>query len=170
IRNPTVMHKATAEVRHAFAAAGAVSEDALGELRYLQLVIRETLRLHPPLPLLLPRECAIGRDERYWPGGSPEEFRPERFDDGEATAAVDFRGADFELLPFGGGRRMCPGMAFGLANVELPLSSLLFHFDWEVPGMADPTKLDMTEAFGITSRRKENLHLRPLLRVSVPGV
>uniref|UniRef100_A0A0E0ACD0 Cytochrome P450 n=1 Tax=Oryza glumipatula TaxID=40148 RepID=A0A0E0ACD0_9ORYZ len=168
IRNPTAMHKVTAEVRRAFATAGAVSEDALGELPYLHLVIRETLRLHPPLPLLLPRECrepcrvlgydvtrgtqvlvnawAIGRDERYWPGGSPEEFRPERFEDGEATAAVDFRGADFEFLPFGAGRRMCPGMAFGLANVELPLASLLFNFDWEVPGLADPAKLDMTEA------------------------
>jgi cytochrome P450 len=192
IRNPTAMHKATAEVRRAFAAAGAVSEDALGELPYLHLVIRETLRLHPPLPLLLPRECrepcrvlgydvprgtqvlvnawAIGRDERCWPGGSPEEFRPERFENGEATAAVDFRGADFEFLPFGAGRRMCPGMAFGLANVELPLASLLFHFDWEVPGLADPAKLDMTEAFGITARRKADLHLRPCLLVSVPGV
>ncbi|KAF2927757.1 hypothetical protein DAI22_06g228600 [Oryza sativa Japonica Group] len=192
IRNPTAMHKVMAEVRRAFAAAGAVSEDALGELRYLQLVIRETLRLHPPLPLLLPRECrepcrvlgydvtrgtqvlvnawAIGLDERYWPGGSPEEFRPERFEDGEATAAVDFRGTDFEFLPFGAGRRMCPGMAFGLANVELPLASLLFHFDWEVPGLADPAKLDMTEAFGITARRKADLHLRPCLLVSVPGV
>ncbi|KAF0904994.1 hypothetical protein E2562_039335, partial [Oryza meyeriana var. granulata] len=191
IRNPTAMQKATAEVRRAFAGVGAVSEP-LGELQYLHLVIRETLRLHPPLPLLLPRECrepcrvlgydvprgtqvlvnawALGRDERYWPGGSPEEFRPERFDDGEPAAAVDFRGADFELLPFGAGRRMCPGVAFGLANVELPLASLLFHFDWEVPGMADPTEFDMTEAFGITARRKANLLLRPILRVPVPSV
>ncbi|XP_052159507.1 tabersonine 16-hydroxylase 2-like [Oryza glaberrima] len=101
-------------------------------------------------PTVLVNAWAIGHDERYWPGGSPEEFRPERFEDGEATAAVDFRGTDFEFLPFGAGRRMCPGMAFGLANVELPLASLLFHFDWEVPGLADPAKLDMTEAFGIT--------------------
>ncbi|EAZ01827.1 hypothetical protein OsI_23851 [Oryza sativa Indica Group] len=194
IRNPAAMKKATAEVRRDFEAAGAVSESALavGELPYLRLVVRETLRLHPPLPLLLPRECrepcrvlgydvprgaqvlvnawAIGRDERYWPGGSPEEFRPERFGDGEAAAAVDFKGADFELLPFGGGRRMCPGMAFGLANVELPLASLLFHFDWEASGVADPTEFDMTEAFGITARRKANLLLRPILRVPVPGV
>uniref|UniRef100_A0A0E0ACC7 Cytochrome P450 n=1 Tax=Oryza glumipatula TaxID=40148 RepID=A0A0E0ACC7_9ORYZ len=193
IRNPAAMKKATAEVRRDFEAAGAVSESALavGELPYLRLVVRETLRLHPPLPLLLPRECrepcrvlgydvprgaqvlvnawAIGRDERYWPGGSPEEFRPERFGDGEAAAAVDFKGADFELLPFGGGRRMCPGMAFGLANVELPLASLLFHFDWEASGVADPTEFDMTEAFGITARRKANLLLRPILRVPVPG-
>uniref|UniRef100_A0A0E0ACC6 Cytochrome P450 n=1 Tax=Oryza glumipatula TaxID=40148 RepID=A0A0E0ACC6_9ORYZ len=192
IRNPMAMKKATAEVRQAFAAAGVVSEAALSELRYLHLVIKETLRLHPPGPLLLPRECreqckvlgydvprgthvlvnvwAIGRDPRYWPGGSPEEFRPERFGDGEPAAALDFKGTDYELLPFGAGRRMCPGLAFGLANVELPLASLLFHFDWEVPGMADPTKLDMTEAFGIGVRRKADLIIRPILRVPVPGV
>ncbi|XP_015641770.1 dolabradiene monooxygenase [Oryza sativa Japonica Group] len=189
IRNPKAMRKATAEVRRAFAADGVVLESALGKLHYMHLVIRETFRLHTPLPLLLPRECrepcrvlgydvprgtqvlvnvwAIGRDERYWPGGSPEEFRPERFEDGEAAAAVDFRGADFELLPFGAGRRMCPGLAFGLANVELALASLLFHFDWEAPDVADPAEFDMTEGFGITARRKADLPLRPTLRVPV---
>ncbi|VAI81179.1 unnamed protein product [Triticum turgidum subsp. durum] len=89
---------------------------------------------------------------------------------GGSAAGVDFRGADFELLPFGAGRRMCPGMAFGLANVELALASLLLHFDWEAPGVADPAEFDMTEAFGITSRRKAGLLLRPVLRVPVPGV
>nr|CAB3489442.1 unnamed protein product [Digitaria exilis] len=65
---------------------------------------------------------------------------------------------------------MCPGMVFGLANVELPLASLLFHFDWEVPGVADPTKLDMTETFGVTVRRKGGFLLCPILRVPVPYV
>ena len=173
VRNPKAMRRATAEVRGAFGARGAVSEHALGELPYLHLVIRETFRLHTPLPLLLPRQCqeprrvlgydvprgatvlvnvwALGRDERYWPG-DPEAFRPERF---EAEAAgVEFKGADFELLPFGAGRRMCPGMSFGLANVELALASLLFHFDWEAPGVADPAEFDMAEAFGIIARRR----------------
>ncbi|CAN6201013.1 unnamed protein product [Urochloa humidicola] len=196
IRNPKAMRRATAEVRAAFASRGAVAEHALGELRYLHLVIRETFRLHTPLPLLLPRQSgavsggrvlgydvppgatmlvnvwALGRDERYWPGGDAGAFRPERFEDGAGgeVAGVEFKGADFELLPFGAGRRMCPGMAFGLANVELALASLLFHFDWEVPGLDDPAELDMTEAFGITARRKANLLLRPILRVPVPGV
>uniref|UniRef100_A0ACD5ZED0 Uncharacterized protein n=1 Tax=Avena sativa TaxID=4498 RepID=A0ACD5ZED0_AVESA len=192
IKNPRVMAKATAEVRRAFEAGGTVLEQAIGEqLPYLGFVIRETLRLHPPLPLLLPRECreacqvlghgvprgtqvlvnawALGRDERYWPD-APEEFKPERFegDDGAAAAASrDFRGADFELLPFGGGRRICPGIAFGLANVELPLASLLLHFNWDVvSGSAED--FDMTEAFGITARRKANLLLRPVLRVPLP--
>lgn len=190
VRNPKAMRRATAEVREAFAAHGTVHEHALGELRYLHLVIRETFRLHAPVPLLLPRESqeqclvlgydvpagtttlvnvwALGRDERYWPG-DPDAFRPERFEDG--GSAADFKGVDFELLPFGAGRRMCPGISFGLANVELALASLLFHFDWEVPGLSDPTEFDMTEAFGITARRKANLLLRPILRMPVvPGV
>ncbi|KAF7104742.1 hypothetical protein CFC21_105615 [Triticum aestivum] len=194
VKNPKVMKRATTEVRRAFEAGGKVVEQKLGELvPYLHLVIRETFRLHAPVPLLLPRECreepacrvlgydvprgtqvlvnvwALGRDERYWPD-APEEFRPERFEveGGGSAAGVDFRGADFELLPFGAGRRMCPGMAFGLANVELALASLLLHFDWEAPGVANPAEFDMTEAFGITNRRKAGLLLRPILRVPVP--
>jgi cytochrome P450 len=188
IRNSKAMQRATAEVRSVFSAHGTVPEHGLGELRYLHHVIRETLRLHPPAPLLLPRVArepcrvlgydvqpgtavivnawALGRDERYWPG-DPDEFRPERFDE---IGDVDFRGADLQLLPFGAGRRMCPGMLFGLANVELPLANLLFHFDWEVPGVAEPTDFDMTETFGVTVRRKSGLLLRPILRIPVPGV
>lgn len=189
VKNPTVMKKATAEVRRAFESGGTVVEERLGELPYLHLVIRETLRLHTPVPLLLPRECresckvlgfdvprgmqvlinvwALARDKQSWPDAA-EEFWPERFEAGGADAAVDFRGTDFELLPFGAGRRMCPGMAFGLANVELPLASLLLHFDWEVPDIADPAELDMTETFGSTARRKADLLLRPFLRVPTP--
>ncbi|EMS56037.1 Premnaspirodiene oxygenase [Triticum urartu] len=147
IRNPMVMQKVTAEVRRTFEAHGTVAEHALGELPYMHLVIRETLRLHTPLPLLIPRECrescqvlgydvprgtqvlinawALGRDERYWPD-EPEMFRPERFLGKAGTD--DFMGTDFSFLPFGAGRRMCPGIAFGLGSIELALASLLFHF------------------------------------------
>ncbi|KAM0858906.1 hypothetical protein ACQ4PT_047543 [Festuca glaucescens] len=184
------MKMATAEVRRAFKAGGTVVEDRLGEVTYLHLVIRETLRMHAPVPLLLPRECrepckvlgfdvlrgtqvivnawALGRDDRCWPDAT-EEFWPERFQAGADAAAVDFRGTDFELLPYGAGRRMCPGMAFGLAIVELPLASLLLHFDWEAPDYPDLTEFDMTEAFGVTARRKASLLLRPSLRVHVPS-
>ena len=102
----------------------------------------------------------LGRDEQYWPD-APEEFPPERFE-GEA-AAVEFRGTDFSFLPFGAGRRICRGMAFGLANVELALASLLSHFDWEVPAGAE---FDMSESFGLTARPKAKLLLRPVLRGS----
>ncbi|TVU33979.1 hypothetical protein EJB05_15799, partial [Eragrostis curvula] len=187
IRNPRVMQRATAEVRSVFNGHSTVPEQALGELRYLHLVVRETFRLHPPAPFL-PRQqatkpCsvlgydlppgttvlvniwALGRDERYWPG-DPEAFRPERFEDGE----VDFKGANFEFLPFGAGRRMCPGMAFGLAKFELTLANLLFHFDWEAPGLADPADFDMSEVFGVSVRRKAGLLLHPILRIPVPGL
>ncbi|XP_044430949.1 desmethyl-deoxy-podophyllotoxin synthase-like [Triticum aestivum] len=177
MRRPAALRRAQAEVRGVLAGQSRVREEALQELPYLRLVIKETLRLHATVPLLLPRECreprrvlgydvpqgamvlvnawAIGRDAASW-GPDAEEFRPERFEE-ESAAAVDFRGADFELLPFGAGRRMCPGITFGLAVMELALASLLFHFDWELPGGTE--ELDMAEAFGITARRKSDLWL-----------
>ncbi|VAI81168.1 unnamed protein product [Triticum turgidum subsp. durum] len=177
MRNPAALRRAQAEVRGALAGQSRVGEESMHELPYLRRVIKETLRLHAVGPLLLPRECrepsrvlgydvpqgamvlvnawAIGRDEASW-GPDAEEFRPERFEEG-AAAAVDFRGADFELVPFGAGRRICPGITFGLAIIELALASLLFHFDWELPGGTD--ELDMAEAFGITAKRKSDLWL-----------
>ncbi|CAI0398369.1 unnamed protein product [Linum tenue] len=143
------------------------------------MVISEGLRLHPPVPLLLPRENAekatldaydipintkvivnawtINRDSRYWT--EPEKFYPERFMDG----SVDYRGTHFQFIPFGAGRRMCPGMSFSLAIVKLTLASLLFHFRWRVPTEMTREGLDMTECFGAALRRKNALRLIPVL-------
>jgi cytochrome P450 len=108
---------------------------------------------------------ALGGDGTHWEDA--EAFKPERFTEetGAAAAAVDFKGGDFEFIPFGAGRRICPGMALGLANMELVLASLLYHFDWELPGGGRPEGLDMSEESGITIRRKSKLVLRAVQRI-----
>ncbi|KAL0447520.1 UNVERIFIED_CONTAM: Premnaspirodiene oxygenase [Sesamum latifolium] len=172
MRNPRVMAKAQAEVREVFKGSKIIQETDLQKLKYLKLVIRESLRLHPPVPLLprasreerqisgytipakvkvLVNNWAMQRDPEYWT--NPETFEPERFE----NQALDFLGADFQFLPFGTGRRMCPGMTFALANVELPLAQLLYSFNWKLPNGVRAEDLDMIESPGITATRKAAL-------------
>jgi cytochrome P450 len=180
VKNPKVMEEVQAELRRVFDKKGYVDETEMHQLIYLKSVIKETLRLHPTVPLLLPRESrercqingydipaktrvavnvwAIGRDQRYWV--EAESFKPERF----INNPIDFKGTDFEYLPFGAGRRMCPGITFGLPNVELPLAQLLYHFDWKLPNKTKNKDLDMTESFGISLRRKNDLCVIPIIR------
>ncbi|KAK7407753.1 hypothetical protein VNO78_09806 [Psophocarpus tetragonolobus] len=185
IRHPRVMKKAQAEVREVFNMKGRVDEACMDELKYLKSVAKETLRLHPPAPLLLPRECtqtceihgyqipvkskviinawAIGRDPKYW--SEAERFYPERFID----SSIDYKGTNFEYIPFGAGRRICPGSTFGLVNVELALAFLLYHFDWKLPNGLKSEDLDMTELFGTTVDRKYNLYLIPVTSPPLQG-
>ncbi|KAL6619213.1 hypothetical protein ACP70R_034352 [Stipagrostis hirtigluma subsp. patula] len=176
VRNPAAMHKLQREVRAAAgAAAGSGLLGAAAATPYLRAVVKETLRLHPPVPLLLPRECtqdtavlgfhvargtrvfvnawAVGRDPASW--HAPDDFLPDRFLESE----VDFRGGHFQFIPFGAGRRVCPGMQFGLATVELALANLVRLFDWELPDGAAPDELDMSDAPGLTTRRRAPLWL-----------
>ncbi|KAK1615641.1 hypothetical protein QYE76_021158 [Lolium multiflorum] len=108
---------------------------------------------------------AIGRDPAHW--DAPEEFVPERFEEQGGSAGRDFKGTDFEFVPFGAGRRMCPGMAFGLAHIELALAALLFHFDWDLPEGMVREELDMTEAAGITARLRSDLLVIAVPRAQV---
>lgn len=181
-KNPKVMEKAQNEVRQVLQGDIIMANEAsLNNLKYLKLVIKETLRLHPPFPCLVPRKSvercrinsyeipsntrvfinawAIGRDPHYWK--NPETFNPERFED----SSIDFKGTHFELIPFGAGRRICPGIGLGLATVELVLAMLLYHFDWKLPHGGKPEDLDMDESFGITSRRKNDLQVVPVLSI-----
>ncbi|ONK79991.1 uncharacterized protein A4U43_C01F12590 [Asparagus officinalis] len=94
---------------------------------------------------------AMGRDPMYW--DEPEMFRPERFE----GSSVDLKGTNYEFIPFGAGRRICPGILFGLASMELVLANLLFYFEWSLPEGIN--ELDMTEKFGLGARRKYDLIL-----------
>ncbi|XP_031282341.1 cytochrome P450 71D9-like [Pistacia vera] len=175
MKNTRLLEMAEAEVREFFNRKGKINETSIDEMKFLKLVVKETLKLHPYAPLLVPRESsercivngfdipmktrvivnawAIGRDTEYW--NEPGIFNPERF----LNRSVDYKGTNFEFIPFGAGRRVCPGMSFGLTNVELTLAMLLYHFDWKLSNGMKNEDLDMTEVFGITVRRKDDLQL-----------
>ncbi|KAH7524852.1 hypothetical protein FEM48_Zijuj06G0162900 [Ziziphus jujuba var. spinosa] len=158
-----------------------ILESDLESLEYLNMVVKETLRLHPVAPLLLPHasmeDCtvegfhipkeshvifnawAIGRDPLAWT--DPEKFFPERFE----GSSVDLRRRYFQLIPFGSGRRGCPGIQLGLTVVRLVLAQLVHCFDWELPNGMLPTELDMTEEFGITTPRAKHLLAIPTYRL-----
>ncbi|KAG6534954.1 alpha-humulene 10-hydroxylase-like [Zingiber officinale] len=185
VKNPETMEKAQREIREAMRGKNNLEESDISKFGYLKLVIKETLRLHPPGPLLLPRVCtntcevmgyrvpagarvlinafALARDESYW-GADAESFKPERFENG----SVDFRGFNLEFLPFGVGRRICPGMTFGLSAVEVGLAHLLFHFDWKLPHGMKTEDLDMMEISGTSAPRKTPLVVLADLAIPLP--
>ncbi|CAI9106587.1 OLC1v1005775C1 [Oldenlandia corymbosa var. corymbosa] len=183
MKNPEIMKKAQEEVRQVFGPKGYVDEGDFDKLRYMKSVIKETLRVHPPLPLLLPRlnqeRCvingyeipanthitvnawAVNRDPSYWKDA--ESFQPERFL--EENSSIDYKSSlNFDFIPFGGGRRVCAGMHLGVANMELPLAKFLYHFDWVLPNGMKSEELDMTEGPGFTLRRQQDLYLVPSLK------
>ncbi|XP_071724311.1 LOW QUALITY PROTEIN: cytochrome P450 71B2-like [Rutidosis leptorrhynchoides] len=182
VRNPRVLKKAQDEIRNvAGKKARFVKEEEIGSLEYLRMVLKETLRLHPPGPLLVARETmshfkingfdihpktliqinawAIGRDPEYW--NSPEEFIPERFAN---NASIDFKGQHFELLPFGAGRRVCPGIHLATTTMELLLANLLYCFDWKLPRGMKEEDMNMEEAAGqrLDVHKKIPLELVPV--------
>ncbi|KAL6658692.1 hypothetical protein ACP70R_002732 [Stipagrostis hirtigluma subsp. patula] len=186
--NKHVMAKLQEEVRRCTPMAkrlDIVTEEDLNNMPYLKTTVKETLRLHPPVPLLVPHlstaDCeingyfvpsatrimvnawALGRDPMSWE--KPEEFMPERFLDGGSATTVDMKGKDFQFLPFGSGRRVCPGINFGISTVEIMLANLMYHFDWQLPSemAGNGGGIDMTESFGLSLRRREKLLLVPRL-------
>lgn len=108
----------------------------------------------PAKSKVIVNEWALGRDQESW-GVDVESFRPERFE----GSSVDFRGFDFEFIPFGAGRRICPGISFATSLIELALCQLLCDFDWELANGIKPDDLDMTETFGVTCRKRKDLYL-----------
>ncbi|KAK1294263.1 Cytochrome P450 71A9 [Acorus calamus] len=175
VHKPEAMKKVQEEVRGIAGKKSMIEQYDTNEMYYLKAVVKEVLRMHPPAPLLLPRELmedtkilgynvpkkcrvvvnawAIGRHPDYWK--TPEEFQPERF----LNSSMDYKGHDFQFIPFGAGRRICPGMAFAVATIELVLANLLNRFEWKLPGELRGEDLNMDEAPGLTLRRKSSLVL-----------
>ncbi|KAL2248623.1 UNVERIFIED_CONTAM: (S)-N-methylcoclaurine 3'-hydroxylase isozyme 1 [Sesamum indicum] len=154
-----------------------IHESELMDLPFLQACIKESLRLHPTIPFLLPRRAiqsskvmdyiipkgsqviintwAMACDPSIW--DDPSRFIPERFLD----SSLDFRGNDFEYVPFGGGRRMCPGLPMAARTVPYVVASLINSFNWFLPGYNDPSELNMNEMYLLILRKKQPLQLIP---------
>ncbi|XVF49972.1 hypothetical protein PTKIN_Ptkin04bG0059100 [Pterospermum kingtungense] len=186
IRHPKIMAQVRKELDSVVGRDRLVSDLDLPHLTYFQAVIKETFRLHPSTPLSLPRMAAescdingyhvpkgatllvnvwaISRDPNAWK--DPLEFRPERFLPGGERPNADVRGNDFEVIPFGAGRRICAGMSLGLRMVQLLTATLAHAFDWELADGMMPEKLNMDEAFGLTLQRAVPLLVHPRPRLS----
>ncbi|KHN29102.1 cytochrome P450 CYP736A12-like [Glycine soja] len=182
LKNPRVMKKLQMELETVVGMKRKVGESDLDKLKYLEMVVKESMRLHPVVPLLIPHQstedCIVGdffipkksrviinawaimRDPSAWV--EAEKFWPERFE----GSNIDVRGRDFELIPFGSGRRACPGLQLGLITVRQTVAQLVHCFDWKLPNNMFPDDLDMTEAFGLTMPRANHLHAIPTYRLS----
>ncbi|KAL0424424.1 UNVERIFIED_CONTAM: cytochrome [Sesamum radiatum] len=181
IRHPQLMKKLQEELETVVGMDQMVEESHLHRLKYLDFVVKETLRLHPVGPLLIPHESmedcvidsyhvpkgsrvivnvwAIGRDPNAWP--EPGVFKPERF----IGSNIDLRGHDFQLLPFGSGRRSCPGLQLALTMVQLVIAQLVHCFDWQLPNGMQPSDLDMSEHFGLVVARAKHIVAIPSYRL-----
>uniref|UniRef100_A0A175YP90 Cytochrome P450 n=1 Tax=Daucus carota subsp. sativus TaxID=79200 RepID=A0A175YP90_DAUCS len=178
ILHPDKMMRLRNEIAESVSQKGRIEESELLRMPFLQAVVKETMRLHLAVPFLLPHKTetnvslkgyeipkntqvlvnawAIARDSDSWE--NPTTFMPERFLDSE----VDFRGQHFSYLPFGSGRRMCPGMPLAHRVVSLMIASLVYHFEWKLPHDMNPKEHDMTERFGLTLARAVPLVAVPI--------
>lgn len=178
LKNTEVLSKAQAELAQVVGKGKQVDEADIVNLPYLQSIVKETLRMHPPAPFLVPRRVeqdskvsdyvvprgsqiwvnvwAIGRDPSVWKDSLV--FEPERFMDSK----IDVKGQDFELIPFGAGRRVCPGMPLATRMIPVILGSLLNSFDWQIEGGIAPMDLNMEEKFSFTLAKAQPLRAVPI--------
>ncbi|KAK7333890.1 hypothetical protein VNO80_30671 [Phaseolus coccineus] len=169
LKNPNILIRAQKEMDEVVGRQRLVLESDLPKLPYLQAICKETYRMHPSTPLSVPRVAteacnvngyyipkntrlnvniwAIVRDPNVW--SNPLEFNPERFLRGK-SAKVDPSGVDFELIPFGAGRRICAGYRMAIVVIQYILGSLVHSFDWKLP---NGEELNMDEAFGLTLQK-----------------
>lgn len=172
--NPETLIKAKSELNRVIGPKRKIEESDIDNLPYLQCIIKETFRLHPPIPFLVPRKAvqdtkfmgyfvpkdtqvfvnayAIGRDPEVWTD-EPESFKPERF----IGSKIDYKGQHYELIPFGAGRRMCAGVPLGHRMLHLTLGSLLHQFDWALGRNVTKESMNWNDNLGITMRKSEPL-------------
>ncbi|GLT39208.1 hypothetical protein SLA2020_134140 [Shorea laevis] len=184
MRSPEDLKKVQQELANVVGLDRLVEESDFEKLTFFKCTIKETLRLHPPIPLLLHETAenaevggyyiparsrvminawAIGRDKNSWE--DPDTFKPSRF---LRDGVPDFKGSNFEFIPFGSGRRSCPGMQLGLYSLDLAVAHLLHCFTWELPDGMKPTELDMNDVFGLTAPRASRLIAIPRKRLICP--
>ncbi|KAK2451721.1 cytochrome P450 CYP736A12 [Trifolium repens] len=183
LKHPNAMKKLQHELENVVGMNRQVEETHLKNLPYLSMVMKETFRLYPVGPLLIPHQClqdvvvdgyyikkntrilinawTIGRDTKVW-SDNAEMFCPERFEDG----IVDVCGHDFQLLPFSSGRRICPGIHLGVANAKFVVAQLMHCFNWKLPDGMSPDDLDMSEKFELTMPRSQPLLAVPTYRLN----
>ncbi|KAL5552152.1 hypothetical protein UlMin_002328 [Ulmus minor] len=177
LRNPEILSKARVELEQIIGRGNPVEESDIARLPYLQAIVKEAFRLHPVVPLLLPRRAeadvkiagftipkgaqifinvwAIGRDPNTW--DDPNSFKPERF----LGSELDVKGRNFELLPFGGGRRICPGLPLVMRILHLVLGTFIHSFDWKLENGIKPEEVDMEDKFGLTLEMAHPLRAVP---------
>jgi cytochrome P450 len=183
MNKPEVMKKAQQELEGVVGKDKIVEESDIHKLPYLHAVMKETLRLHPALPLLVPhcpsQTCTVGgytitkgsrvfvnvwaihRDPSIWE--NPLNFDPERL----SNDKWDYSGSDFNYFPFRSGHRICAGIAMAERTVMFSVATLLHSFDWKLP---HGHKLDLSEKFGIVLKKKIPLLAIPTPRLPHPSL
>ncbi|KAL9684659.1 hypothetical protein QQ045_022100 [Rhodiola kirilowii] len=178
LRSPDKMKKAQSEIRSQIGNERLVQESDITKLKYVQAVVKETLRLHPPAPFLVPHKTiadvnidgytvpvgsqilinvwSMGHDSNIWT--NPESFEPERF----LNSDMEYKGRNFEFIPFGAGRRICPGLSLAHRIVLVVLASLIHSFDWKLENGMRPEDIDMNDQFGLSVHKLVPLHAIPV--------
>lgn len=183
IKHPRVLHKIQDELDSVVGPTRMVYESDLPHLNYLRCVVRETFRMHPAGPFLIPHESlrattingyhipaktrvfinthGLGRNTNIW--DDVEEFRPERHWLGDGSRVEISHGADFKILPFSAGKRKCPGAPLGVTLVLMALARLFHCFDWAPPDGLRPEDIDSHEVYGMTMPKAQ-----PLMAIARP--
>lgn len=181
LRNPEKLIKAKKELSQTIDRDEIIEESHISKLIFLQAIVKETFRLHPPIPLLLPHKCdeivnilgfnvpknaqvlvnvwAMGRDSTIWKNSNI--FLPERFIESD----ISYKGNNFELIPFGAGKRICPGLPLAHRTVHLMVASLVHNFEWNLADMVMPEEMNMDEKFGLTLKRVQSLRVQAISSV-----